>query len=298
MKQPLFFLFLVLSIFLVTANAIGACPGDRDGDGDRDGVDLSLYITAGDFSGLADFVSDYGTICPSSIGIFALNDTGVTTCSDGTTNGLDCASTADGTDSFPGQDAEQGRDVTANDDSDGLAGFVFSKLDSAGNPLSDQTADYSVTPWSCVQDEVTGLLWEVKTDDDGLQDKDWTYSWYNTSGINDGGDIGVGNGGQCVDDSNCDTEKFVAAVNAAGLCGFDDWRVPERRELLSLVHFGATSAPYIDTSYFVHTAQLPYWTSSPAPLGNNVAFVNFSEYGSRNASRDQTFAVRLVRGGQ
>ena len=59
-----------------------------------------------------------------------LNDTGITTCSDENTNGLSCPVSG-----YPGQDGEHGRDVTHNDDSDGHAGFSFTKLDANGNPL-------------------------------------------------------------------------------------------------------------------------------------------------------------------
>jgi hypothetical protein len=47
-----------------------------------------------------------------------LNDTGIVTCGDASSNDLPCP-VAD----YPGQDAEYGRDVTHNDPSDGHAGF-------------------------------------------------------------------------------------------------------------------------------------------------------------------------------
>ncbi len=244
----------------------------------------------------ATILNDDVVVIPPTPSSSALNDTGVTTCSDDFVNGLDCNSASDGTDQFSGQDAEHGRDLTNNASSDGHAGFVFSKLDNNGTPLADQSVDYATTPWRCVLDLISGLTWEVKADDDGLQDKDWTYSWHNTSGINDGGNTGLSNGGLCVDTSNCDTQKLMLAVNNAQLCGFDDWRLPTRRELLSIMHFGASVAPYIDSNYFVNHAALPYWSSSPA-TDNNVAYVNYSDIGAHTSSRSQAFAVRLVRGG-
>jgi hypothetical protein len=98
-----------------------------------------------------------------------LNDTGIVTCGDASNNELPCP-VAD----YPGQDAEYGRDVTHNDPSDGHAGFSFTKLDANGSDLPA-----SATDWSCVRDNVTGLIWEVKTDDGGLRDQDWKYTWYN-----------------------------------------------------------------------------------------------------------------------
>ena len=70
------------------------------------------------------------------------------------------------------QDCSHGRDTTHNDNSDGHAGFSYTKLDSNGKPLPDQTVDYATTPWACVKDNVTGLIWEVKTDDGGQSSED------------------------------------------------------------------------------------------------------------------------------
>ncbi|MBV5309871.1 hypothetical protein, partial [Chromatium okenii] len=69
----------------------------------------------------------------------------------------------------------------------------------------------------CVKDNVTGLIWEVKTDNTtpDLRDKDWTYTWYNSG-------TGTASGGTCKTTGRCDTEKFVADVNTSGLCGFND----------------------------------------------------------------------------
>ncbi len=69
---------------------------------------------------------------------------------------------------------------------------VSLNLDSNGASLSA-----SAPTWACVQDNVTGLTWEVKTYDGGLQDKDHTYSWYSDNNTANGGDPGTQNGGNC-----------------------------------------------------------------------------------------------------
>lgn len=48
----------------------------------------------------------------------------------------------------------------------------YIKLDAAGNPLADQDISRSMSDeaWRCVQDVASNLIWEVKTDDGGLQD--------------------------------------------------------------------------------------------------------------------------------
>ncbi|MDH5387170.1 MAG: DUF1566 domain-containing protein, partial [Gammaproteobacteria bacterium] len=223
-----------------------------------------------------------------------LNDTGITTCSDAANNGLACPQTG-----FEGQDAEYGRDVTANDDTDGHTGFSFTKLNSAGTPLADQTVAYATTPWSCVQDNVTGLMWEVKTTS-GLQSSAHTYTWYNSDTASNGGNLGITNGGTCFDVINCDTEKFVAAVNAAALCGASDWRLPDKEELSSLVDSSvAFPGPAIDTGWFPNTAAFLYWSASPfASYSFDAWRVSFNTGSVLNFNKNNAFSVRLVRGGQ
>ena len=230
-----------------------------------DEIDESFIITLNSSSAnvTLDSATAIGTIIDDDTPYIPLNDTGITTCADDANNGLACPQVE-----YPGQDAEHGRDAQALAGSlskigDGRAGFDFTKLDANGNPLADQSVAYTTTPWHCVKDNVTGLIWEVKTTDGGVRDAGHTYTWYNSTGINDGGDPGVANGGTCVDGSNCDTEKYVAAVNAIGLCGRTDWRLPKVEELLSLLDY-SVAYPFIaiDTAYFPNTMSI-YWSASP-----------------------------------
>src|SRR5690554_2194476 len=228
-------------------------------------------------------------------------------------NNLDCSDqnpgatqTTDGTEhaSFggspipAGQDALYGRDAnpTLNSDSDGHKGFSFTRLDNNGDAVNfdcssyisdpakgltqaDAQACYTANPWSCVKDNVTGLIWKVKTTS-GLQSSSYEYTWYNSTGSNHGGEPGIGDLGigvttgystantlyagsdNCEDASRCDIEKYPADVNAAGICGATDWRMPTSEELLSIINAGREK-PAIDTSYFPNTQTLDYWTSSP-----------------------------------
>lgn len=71
-----------------------------------------------------------------------------------------------------------------------------------------------------VSDETTGLVWEKKSSDGGLHDKDKAYAW----------DPGAGS-----------IWEWLAAVNAeggGGLAGKSDWRIPNKKELESIVDAG------------------------------------------------------------
>ena len=234
------------------------------------------------------------------LGTGKLNDTGITTCSDATTNGLACPVIG-----FEGQDAEYGRDAqsaagTLTKVGAGKGGFDFTKLDTNGNALPA-----SATEWVCVKDNHTGLVWEVKTTDGGLRDTNNTYTWYNSDNSTNGGNVGTENGGSCPDTGNCDTEKYVASVNALnqnnGLCGANDWSMPSREELRSIVDYG-TNSPAIDTTYFINTQLSWYWSASANAYYYDYAwFVNFwygdGDYDNKYSSRGGNY-VRLVRGGQ
>ena len=230
---------------------------------------------------------------------YALNDTGITWGGDYSSgNNSDCSSNI----SAP-QDCHQGRDADSgtNDDSDGHAGFSFTKLDSAGNALNARA-----TNWSCVQDNVTGLIWEVKTDDGGLHDKDDQYNWYNTDPATNGGEDGYADddGNICYgyDSSDastyCNTQAFTARVNEAGLCGFTDWRVPDIEELRSIVNYSRTN-PSIDINYFPNTRSSSYWSASPKAGDSDSAWrLDFYSGDDYYGRRYYFYHVRLVRSGQ
>ncbi len=230
-----------------------------------------VVATATDGSGNAatDTTSDELNI-QESVSHTPLNDTGIIwggnysdgnndTCIGETVNEQDCSS---------------GRDVTANNDADGHAGFSYSKIDANGNDLAAGEDN-----WSCVKDNVTGLIWEVKQGgngilrDEGLHDADDRYAW------------------------NYAKTSYVASVNAATLCGASDWRLPNIRELSGLVNYNRVN-PAIDTVWFPNTKSSNFWSSSLFPGVSYNAWAAAFNVGSTHSesSVGATLYVRLVRG--
>lgn len=196
-----------------------------------------------------------------------------------------------------GQDALFGRDFTARTSTlvkvgAGDAGFDFTKLDDNGDVL-----DKDASSWACVKDNVTGLVWENKTDS-GFRSKSHTYRWYNTDEKNNGGTTGtiINIANKCsTEATRCDTEKYAADVNASQLCGRNNWRLPHKEELSGIVHRGKQS-PSIDKNYF-NTLGNKYWTSSAD--AENVDLVYFvSGTTDELATRTEYHQVKLVSGDQ
>ena len=169
---------------------------------------------------------------------------------------------------FIDEDCELGRDNTDNNSSDGHAGFSYTRLNADGSEYTGSGV-YSEQPWSCVLDNVTGLTWEVKTDDGTLRDRDEGFTWYNSS---------TAEGTQ----SNQDTDDFItyansdASINSGnGLCGQSNWRLPTAQELVGISDF-STYAPVVDTSYFPNARTGKYEWSWTADLNSDTE--NFPGY--------------------
>ncbi|MFQ5470052.1 MAG: DUF1566 domain-containing protein [Gammaproteobacteria bacterium] len=236
-----------------------------------------------------------------------LNDTGIQLCGDAGSNNLSCPQA-----SFVNQDADKGRDTTVTIKVGvGRSGFDFTKLDSAGSALADQTKPYATQAWSCVYDNVTQLTWEIKkVNVNNLQHNSHTYSWYNTDNMSNGGVAGTPNGGFCINSSDCDTEAYISAINALnsgqGLCGKTGWRLPTVAEMQSIVDYSSNSLA-IDNEIFPNTKSASYWTSlsyadpydAVFSIGGNLNsawHINFTNGDVAYSLKSLNLNVRLVTG--
>lgn len=266
------------------------------------GTQYFFVVTAKD-GGVESAASSEVTATPAApvTAVRPLNDTGTDWCASVTDANLSCPVAG-----FAGQDGDQGRDarVRAGDIDKiggGVAGFDFTKLDAAGDPLAA-----SATQWSCVRDNHTGLIWEVKTNDDGFRDRDHVYTWYNPDSSSNGGWAGSETSSLCTR-SSCNTLSYVQEVNAQNLCGAGDWRMPTRNELLGIVYndqyVEGESNPAIDQDYFRNAPIFSewYWSSSPhtgSSSGNVAWTVNFNDGSATDGGKGSSRHIRLVRTGQ
>ncbi|RTE87764.1 MULTISPECIES: DUF1566 domain-containing protein [Gammaproteobacteria] len=220
---------------------------------------------------------------PVSAGASAggLNDTGATNCASAMSANVSCLNFM-----VPDQDAEHGRDADlANSnltkEGDGAGSLDLTKLNAGGVALTvqDQAWDNGGnevvgTQWSCVQDNVTGLVWDSRVNDvTNYRHKENFYTWYNSTPTENGGDAGLEEDTMAVPpfacvDGICNTESYVAELNASAHCGFTDWRLPTMPEMYDL--FG--SEHRVDADYFPHIVPMtPYWTANT--LSQSVAEV-------------------------
>jgi len=139
-----------------------------------------------------------------------------------------------------------------------------------------EDSDYSCNPHSytdfgngIVRDNVTGLDWQQAT-------APGTYTWQ-----------------QALD--------YVAGMNSgSGTYGFTDWRLPNIKELSTLVDSGLPyPGPTINTSYFPDTVAFRYWSSTIfAGYAADAWVVYFNEGDVYYNPEYYGNCVRAVRGGQ
>jgi hypothetical protein len=235
-----------------------------------------------------------------------LNDTGQNGCANsGTIVLIDLPCPQAG---FPRQDGDLGRDALARSGSlakigGGEAGFDFTKISNSGASLP-ASAGLGSGPndWACTRDNATGLFWEVKIDSaPNLRHVGHRYTWFSTDFSSNGGASGlIGGPGSCSNTLGlCNTQAYVAAINALDLCGFSDWRMPDQFQLQAIVSQTRTmlTLPAVDPTYFPNTRSSFYWTGTHSAGGGAWA-IAFARGEMSFAVEETTHHIRLVRSGQ
>lgn len=165
----------------------------------------------------------------------------------------------------------------------------YTKLGQNGVVLPN-TAIYA-DGWVMTRDNVTGLVWEMKTDDGSVHDKDNRYTWYDPNPATNGGDPGTPGDGT-------DTKDFIDVLNSSNFGGFANWRMPTIKEIRSIVHYGTYNPP-IDGAYFPNTVASYYWSFTTYALNSGYAwYVNFIFGYVSDDLKSGSYYVRAVRGGQ
>ncbi|MBF0352997.1 MAG: DUF1566 domain-containing protein [SAR324 cluster bacterium] len=115
---------------------------------------------------------------------------------------------------------------------------------------------------STITDNITGLVWQ-KEDDNNI------YPW--------GGAV-----------TYCDNLTLGSQ---------SDWRLPTRRELMSIVDYGVFN-PGINSTYFPNTNSSSYWSSSSNANNSSEAWRVYFDFGNVSSTlKFFSYNVRCVRGG-
>ena len=146
----------------------------------------------------------------------------------------------------------------------------YTKLDASGNDLPD-----TATSWAMVRDNVTKLIWEVKTEDGSIHDKDDVYIWQDAQDV------------------------FIEQVNVEKFGGHSDWRLPNQRELGSIVDY-TVLMPAINALYFPNTVSSHYWSATTYVSSTSYAWGVSFYVGEKHSliNKSDGHYVRAVRSGQ
>lgn len=156
----------------------------------------------------------------------------------------------------------------------------------------------TVLDGAIVQDNITGLIWELKTNMDSVKDytnihdADNTYKWCDTNANTNGGDEGT-----------CginDTKSFIDQLNSENFGGQRNWRLPTIKELATLVNLGRVK-PAIDpifaaTTHSTSETSSNYWSATTKAGDPPYAWLVNFYYGHINAEslKSSGYYVRAV----
>ena len=147
-------------------------------------------------------------------------------------------------------------------------------------PATTPTGDFTVHGDGTVTHDKTGLMWKVCSEGqswsaDSCSGTAGTYTWQAAL-------------------------QLPQNLNASGgYAGYTDWRLPNIKELASIVELSCYS-PAVNATVFPSTSIAGYWSASPgADYSSSVAWgVHFNDGAGDGNYRSHVYLVRLVRGGQ
>ena len=149
---------------------------------------------------------------------------------------------------------------------------------SESEPFYGQDFHYSSHPMSfanngdgTITDNVTSLMWQMAPDGQA-------YNWYKATGT--------------FDAVNNPTAFNVCSNLTLG--GHTDWRLPEKRELQSIVDYGVVN-PAIDTDYFSNTGPSAYWADTEYD-STDAWYVQFADGAVMTDGKTTDKNVQCVRG--
>ncbi len=148
----------------------------------------------------------------------------------------------------------------------------YTKLGMNGAELPDNAAFVDDGgPWVMIRDNVTGLIWEIKT----KVNQNDTYNWQDAQDV------------------------FITGLNESNFGGFSDWRMADVKELYSLIDRFDYLGRFIDKKWFPNTEMTSYWSSTPNVYKNNCVWVvDFSDSCDNPKNKTDSNHIRAVRGGQ
>ena len=155
-----------------------------------------------------------------------------------------------------------------------------------GDIQAGATLRYRVNQNGTITDMTTGLVWEKKSADGSIHHKDIGYTWDDAFAVH------------------------VATLNAMEFAGYDDWRVPNVKELQSILnfeHFTPAVSPAFNSNCVAGctvttcscTTDSFHWTSTSLATDPSMyAWAVRFDLGHIDAWGKSThFSVRAVRGG-
>jgi len=154
-----------------------------------------------------------------------------------------------------------------------------------GDLQAGKTLRYKDKGNGTIEDKVTHLQWEKQSDDGTIHDVGNTYTWANAFALH------------------------VAGLNAMNFAGHSDWRLPNVKELQSIIDY-EDSLPAVASAFNTNcassctvltcscTAASSYWSSSTlAAFPTSAWYVAFNFGFVNSDDKSGSAFVRAVRGG-